>query len=135
MQLFTVANLRYIKSVDNTKLPFSVIDHRWRQNVIRTKLWRLKPANFCTNLRQCGIYFLLRQRKPKGINGDVIDTSILQYIIGKNQSKFVSDLAYHIITIRFYVAMGLFSNRSQMTLNMVRAKKWHTRCRYYCTEP
>ena len=132
-------------------MPFSVIDHRWRQNEIRTNCctWNRGEclidvqsyhilnslANFCTNLRQCGIYFLLRQRKPKGINGDVIDTSILQYIIGKNQSKFVSNLAYHIITIRFYVAMGLFSNRSQMTLNMVRAKKWHTRCRYYCTEP
>ena len=79
--------------------------------------------------------FFKDKKKPKGINGDVIDTSILQYIIGKNQSKFVSNLAYYIITIRFYVAVGLFSNRSQMTSNMVRAKKWHIKCMYYCTEP
>ena len=87
--------LYYIKQIDS-KFPCvcSVIDHRLRQNVVRTKKWHTRRSRVChwysyhmltssviyywTDTRQLGTYLFYIRKNLKSFNDDVIYTSVLQ---------------------------------------------------------
>ena len=72
----------------------SVIDHRWRQNVVRTKKWHTRHSQVChwssyhiltssviyywTDAWQLGIYLFYIIKNLKSFNDDIIYTSVLQ---------------------------------------------------------
>ena len=61
---------------------------------------------------------LLRIHSTSWTNNEAF---IKSYLSNRSQVSMVY------LTNRFHVAVRLFSNRSQMTSNVVRTKKWHTR--------
>ena len=53
-------------------------------------------------------------------------------LLSKNRTWFISLVPEICLKNRFRVAVRLLSNRSQMTLKVAKAKKWHTNHRRVC---
>ena len=78
-----------------------VIDHRWRQNVVRTKKWHTRRSRVCywcsyriltssviyywTDARQLGIYLIYIIKKS--FNNGVIYTSVLQIVPNTEENR------------------------------------------------
>ena len=89
----------------------SVIDNRRCQNVVRTKTWHSRHSQihhwcpshiftssviyYCTDSQQHGNSLFYMIKKQNVVKSEVIYTSAHQYLISKNQSRFVHNLSYN----------------------------------------